>query len=363
MNVSKYLTRRFAASDTNNVIRLLKLTFGFQLSREWWDWKYTSNPAGCQGEEGDIWIAESMDEVVGHVAVIPQRMKRGSDTVTVAQMVDAATHPRYRGLGISNVLMRNLCSDVKNRYGLIFGFPNETFHRHCRPCKKDTFRAVEFYKFLNLDSSLNSYFTNEFYIGAAKVALHILHTAENLSSRLRLKKTGGDPVDIQRAERFPEEIDHFWERIRSDYATVLERNALFLNWRFSKHLGNYQIHLARSVGDERIIGYMVVRKTETERIKNVLNIVDIHALPGEDRCVLSLIEKAESIGQGMDLVRCRLPGWHKHVEMLQKRGFVSFMHILRWMNIYQPQIAYWAAKENKPRTQEWFYSFADADDA
>jgi GNAT superfamily N-acetyltransferase len=184
MHEKDFRVRRFAMSDADEVIRLLKLSFGFHLSREWWDWKYTSNPAGFWGEQGDIWIAESTHEVVGHLAVMPQRMKIGPETVTVAQAVDGATHPRYRGLGISKTLVEKVWAEAKNRYGLIFGFPNEGMYRSFLRAEWKHSRVVEFYRLLNLDSTLQSYLANDLLVGAGKIGLRALRTVKGLRANL-----------------------------------------------------------------------------------------------------------------------------------------------------------------------------------
>ena len=349
-------------SDVDPVIELLKLSFGFHLSRDWWDWKYRLNPAGYWGEQGDSWVAESEGHVVGHLAVIPQKMKVGPETVTMAQLVDGATHPRYQGLGVFKALIRKLFSDVKGRYRFVFGFPNEKIFRNFQGPGWASSQVVEFYRFLNHESSLGSYFTNDLMTWAGKEGLKALQSVEKLSSRLGSRKREGCPVEIQRVERFPEEMDDFWKTVRPEFETVLERSAAFLNWRFSRHFGRYRIYLARSVEDGTVTGYMVLRKTETEKIKNVLNIVDILALPEHDGCVLRLLEHAIAEGQGLDIVRCRIPKWHSYVERLRQLGFVSFGSFLGWVKIYQPRLVFNAGTGDRSILQKRFYSLADTDD-
>jgi len=94
MNKKSYSTRRFVASDVNGILGLFACVYKRQFSHEWWNWKYRLNPAGFLGEKGDIWIAENArGEIIGHWAVLPQKVKLGPTTIRAALAVDAATHP------------------------------------------------------------------------------------------------------------------------------------------------------------------------------------------------------------------------------------------------------------------------------
>lgn len=352
-------------SDVSSVVKLFELVFEGRFSPEWWNWKYKLNPAGFWGEKGDIWIAENMNEVVGHFAVIPEKIKLGSETVTAAQVVDAATHPEYQGLGIFKTLVKKVCSEAENRYGFLFGFPNEIKNRGFRRLGWKRFRIVEFLRFLNFDRPLRSFFTNNLLVWSGKMALRVLQGARYLSPSLFLKKYRGGAVEIQEVERFPDEIDHFWKLARLRYETIIERTATFLNWRFSRHFGNYQTYIARSVEKGNIVGYMVLKKTEIPGIQNILDIVDLHALPDENKCVLDLIGVAATIAknEGLDLIHCRVPQWHEYAEIMCKLGFISMSRTLEWLKLYQPRLVFYQLAEGGrvPRMQAWFYTLADTD--
>lgn len=368
MNRKSFAIRRFTRSDVEDVIQLLKLVFGSNFSVEWWNWKYKSNPAGFWGETGDIWIAESMNQVVGHFAVIPEKIKLGSETVTAAQIVDAATHPEYRGLGIFKTLVKRVCLETQNRYSFLFGFPNETIYKSYLKLGWRSFGVVEFLKFLNYDRPLRSFFTNHFFAWSGKMALRALRAARYVSPNLLLRKHAGDPVEIKKVEQFPNEMDDFWKLVRSEYETILERTTTFLNWRFSRCFGSYQKYVAQSVENGSIVGYLVLKKTEMRNVQNVLAITDLHALPGENRCISSLIELAIRNGKsnGLDLIHCRIPPWHGYAKILYTLGFISVGRTLQRLKIYKPTyLVFYNFREKKtvPKQQGWFYTLNDTDDA
>lgn len=359
--------RRFAMSDVSNVVQLLRTAFKVDFSEEWWSWKYKSNPAGFCGPEGDVWVAESGNKVVGYWAVIPEKLKLGSETVTVAQACDASTHPDYRRRGIYGTLVRKILSDIQNRYEFLFTFARENAYKALVKYGCTGFRIPgEFVKFINYDRPLRSFFTNNLAVWSGKVALKSYQTGKRLFSFLHRKKSTIDSVEIQRISQFPDEIDDFWKLVRSDYEVCLERTAAFLNWRFSKPFGEYQIYLARSVQNKKIVGYLVVKKTTLLNIQNVLDIVDLQVLPDEDKCVLNLIDTAINIAKNeeLDLIHCRVPLWHRYSTLLSKRGFLCMDRLFSWLKIYQPRIVFYPFKkeESIPKIfRQWFYTYADTD--
>lgn len=362
--------RRFVMSDVSSVVRLLELVFMHPFSPEWWNWKYRLNPAGFWGEQGDIWVAESNGDIVSYYAVIPERIKFGSETITVAQSVDTATHPNFRGKRLFPTLANKVYSECRNRYRFIYGFPSEmALKGFLRLGWKDS-RIVEFVKFLNYDRPLRSFSSNAFVIWSGKVSLKTLRTLKYFSPSALLKKYAGSPIEIQKVHQFSDEINEFWKMLRPENELVLERTSDFLNWRFSKYFGNYQIYTGRSTRDGSIVGYLVLRKTEIEvgygsKIQNVLDIVDLHALPGEENLVLNFVDMAIRIArnEGLDLVHCRVPPWHRYATILFKRGFISLNRLFRWLKIYQPRVIFYQfSKEGTiPKIQQWFYTLADTD--
>jgi GNAT superfamily N-acetyltransferase len=370
MNKKSFLIRRFVISDVSSVVRLFELVFRHPFPPEWWNWKYKLNPAGFWGEQGDIWVAESEGEIVGYYAVIPEKIKFGSETITVAQSVDTATHPDFRGMGLFPTLAQKVYLECQNRYRFIYGFPSEmAFKGFLRLGWKD-FRIVEFVKFLNYDRPLRNFSNNAIIIWSGKASLKTLRILKYLSPSVLLRKHVGSAVEIQKVDQFPDEIDDFWKMGRAENEIVLERTTAFLNWRFSKYFGNYQIYIGRSARDDSIVGYLVLRKTEIEvgyrsRIQNVLDIVDFYALPGEEKLVLNFVDMAIRIAknEGLDLIHCRIPPWHRYARILSKRGFISLDRLFRWLKTYQPRVIFYSfSKEGIiPKIQQWFYTLADTD--
>lgn len=363
MSKKSFSVRRFETSDVGGIIKLFKLVFENPFSTEWWSSKYRLNPAGFYGEKGDVWIAQASNgEIIGHWAVIPEKMKLKSKTVVVAQAVDAATHPSYRGQGIFKKLVKNVCSDAKKRYDFVFGFPNELYKGYEKLGWK-SFPMTEFLNFISYQP-LNGYFKSKITMQFAKMALKILQTRNHLSISVHSKKLSGARIEVEETPTFPDEIEEFWRLTRSNYEIIVERDSSFLNWRFSKHFGDYKKLIARSADTGEIMGYVVVKRTNIRGIKGVLEIVDLQALPYEDACIVELVESAINLARenGLDIIHTRVPKGHIYAKILHMLGFVSIGKILEYAGLYQPRLIIYPLTENMTLdVKRWFCTLADTD--
>jgi GNAT superfamily N-acetyltransferase len=364
MEQKKFSTRKFEISDVDGIVELFNKVFQGNFSREWWERKYLQNPAGFHGEKGDVWIAETSDgKVVGHWAVIPERLKLGSKTVEVAQAVDAATHPDYQGQGIFKSLVKNVCSDAKERYGLVFGYPNEIYKGYEKLGWR-SYRITEFLNFVNYDRALGNYFKNRVFSGLAKTALKALRAWNFLGISLHSDKITGDKAEIEEVSEFSGEMENFWNLSRSQYEIALERDYHFLLWRFSEQLGSYRRFIAHSSSNGKILGYAVFKKTSIRAIPEVLDVVDLHSLPDQDKTIVDLIKSAVEIGkkEEFNVIHCRVPSWHKYGIFLRKLMFVQVGNALELAGLYQPRlITYPPTQEEMIDIKGWFYTLADTD--
>jgi|GEM_PF-4943800 len=366
MSERNFSVRRFETSDVGDVVKLLKLVFERPFSTEWWNWKYRLNPAGFWGDKGDIWVAESANgEIIGHWAVMPEKIKFSSKTITVAQGVDAATHPSYRRLGINRTLTGKVFSDVQSRYSLFFGFPRDILYKYRSKHGWKCLPLPEFLNFLNCDRPLKSLFKNSFLVWSGKIALRTYQSGKKFLSGTFARRSTMSDVEIKKIDEFPDEIDDFWENVRSQYGMCIERTTAFLNWRFSRHFGDYHLFLARSVRNKNIVGYMVLKRTMILSIQNVLDIVDLQTLHSADECALNLIDLAITFARNerLDLVHCRVPMWHRYAKLLSKRGFVSVNSLLGLLRLSQPHVTFYSFGNEGivPRFEKWFYTLADTD--
>ena len=322
------LIRKFKPSDIDGIINLLSIVFDRKFTKEWWKWKYELNPNGFFGEDGDIWVAEADNEIVGHYAIIPETIKFYSKVITAAQSVDTAIHPNYRRRGIFTILANNVYADAKNRYDFIYGFPSEMAYQGFIKFGWKDYKIESFIKVLNYDNALSIKFKNKIVKWVFGLGIKILIKIMQTYKRLYKKDKIGHISEIKEINNFPIEINSFYNKISKDYEFILERTYKYLNWRFSKKFGNYQIFIASSIQNKEITGYIVLHKRE-----NILNIVDLVTLQDEDNTMINLINRAIKIGndEGVDLIECLYPRGNEKSGLLIKLGFFSPNEILRFL--------------------------------
>ena len=364
MAEKNFTIRRFTLSDIDEVVKLLSTVFKTRCTSEWWNWKYKCNPAGFSGRQGDIWIAESVDGIIGYYAVIPEKMKFGSKTITVAQSVDTATHPDYRRLGIFSKLSRKVYSEARNRYQFLYGFANEMAYRGFLRLGWKDIQINSLFKFLNYDRPLRKFSNRDFIVWLGKMSLKSISVIKSFMPKVCIRKYKGTEVEVDKMDQFPDEINDFWKSVRLEYNMVIERQINFLNWRFSKHFGNYHLYVARST-QGKMVGYIVLRKKEIRGI-NSLSVVDFNALPDEDRCVLSLINTAINFGKEEqdDLIHCWFPQWHKYAKIFSTLGFISLSWIPKEVRYLGDRAIFYTFGQKGiifKAKRRWFYTLADTD--
>jgi len=365
MNEKTYSIRRFKMSDINKVVDLLNIVFEPEIpfTSEWWNWKYILNPAGFSGENGDIWVAENGDKLVGYYAVIPEKFIFNNRTITVAQSVDTAVHPEYRRMGMFSALAEKVYSEVKNRYYFIFGFPSGMAYLGFLKLGWKDFEIDEYIKFINYEDSLNRITNNNLLSLFSKYALKTWSTLVSLKHLFY--NIRGMNVEIQKVNKFHDEINYLWKKVKSKNIMILERDIDFLNWRFSKIFGDYHIYIGRSTKDKSIVGYAVFKKTHIPPLYKIYDIVDLCASPGEDKFISDILKLAidETKKLGLNAIHCRVPNWHKYANILSKFGFIKTNRFLKMLKLYQPRAIFldFGEKRTIPGKLEWFYTLADTD--
>jgi hypothetical protein len=364
---NEYSTRKFSHSDVEGVVQLMNLVFKPQIpfTKEWWSWKYESNPA-CFGCDTGIWVAEDEGMIVGHYAVIPYRIQIGNKIIIAAQSVDTAVHLEYRRLGMFSELAKKTYTDVSNRFQFLFGFPSEMAFKGFVGLGWKDYRINELVKFVNYDRSLRSFLSNRLKISGAKAILKTLQATKRVRWSNFIRNLEGEDINMNRINGFDETADGLWETIQHENEVILERTASFLNWRFSKKFGDYQIWAGLSKKDGKMVGYIVLRRTSIRSYsENVLDIVDLIALPKQDKFIINATNLAQQISkqQGFDVIHVRVPVWHRYAKILYSQGFINIGSVLNSAGSYHPRFILYDfnGAHSAPDVQKFFYSLADTD--
>jgi hypothetical protein len=118
--MENYNVRSYQKDDEKEIIELLKTVFPDWANRknveDYWSWKYLSPPLGSQ-----ITLVTHEGKIVSVSHQILLEMKIG-DTIYQSQYGDdAATHPKYQGKGVYN-LMREMKDEFQKKKDVKLGY-------------------------------------------------------------------------------------------------------------------------------------------------------------------------------------------------------------------------------------------------
>ena len=355
--------RRLRLEDADQVVELLNEVFHLSLTRDWWKWKYELNPAGFFGEEGDSWVAESSNKIVGHYSVIPVKMKKGNDTILVAQSVDTATHPDFRGLGIFPRLASKVYEETKGRYAFLYGFPSEQAYDGFLRLGWNEFRLNALVKPLSFDRLSERFTRNDTFATILRGGLKLFLKAKSGYSHVNLHLKGS-ATEVQTINQESGLSFGALPLFSSDNVITVERSPSFLNWRLSRQFGDYKLLLARTPKKD-VVGYSVFRTVDIGGMK-AISIIDMQAAKNESLSLWKMLETVISIShqESVDIIHSWFPPWSLQSRLMSAAGFFSLRRIPKSMGylgdraiIYRfGRDDYW----NETRSS-WFYSLLDGD--
>ncbi len=118
--------RPYKQGDEQEILKLFHLSFGKQMTNEYWNWRFANNPFSDAMQIHLMW---DNDLLVGHYAVSPTQFFVSGEQVMGALSMTTMTHPEYGGKGIFTALANSLYEQLKNSgYKFVWGFPNINSH-------------------------------------------------------------------------------------------------------------------------------------------------------------------------------------------------------------------------------------------
>ena len=221
---------------------------------EYYEWKICGNPIW----EGELWVAEDNDRIVGTKSVVPKRMRILGKILVGGEIGDSYTLPEYRGRGIFTVLSSaSREKAIQKGIGLIYNTPNNNSrplyekklnHARILSCKLRSMTRP-----LNINRTLKMKFNNSAFANALTPSLEI---ASKIALKLAAIEAKKNNIFVSEVSLFPDDIEDLWTRVSSNYDIILVRDKKYLQWRFMIAPGSYLVLIARS-RNGRLLGYIV----------------------------------------------------------------------------------------------------------
>lgn len=271
----QHTIREYREGDEEGIFELWRSVHpDNQVSRsEWmkyWTWLYRQNPAG----EALIQVAEDNGKIICHHAIIPVRLKIGSEQVLGSWGVDAMTHPQYRRRGIWEEVIKEIWARAAAKgIDITPGFPN----RYSLPGLTG---KLQWFKIstttialrpVNWKKTISVKVRNRFILGVLSFCASIVSGISGISKR---RIAGVEGISIKTVTSFDERFSGLWDSVSQQYPIMTVRTPDYLNWRYSRPDAGYRITAA--VEGEEIKGYVVLRNQKLNGIA-VSYIVDLIA--------------------------------------------------------------------------------------
>lgn len=121
---SHYSIRPVTPQDYGALASMMEAAFGIQVGEQFFQWKYSDNPAGPV--RGFLAIAPD-GSPAAYYGAIPQRYSVFGEEHTIFQSGDTMTHPAHRRKGLFEKLARHCYEDLRQKGELfVFGFGGDT---------------------------------------------------------------------------------------------------------------------------------------------------------------------------------------------------------------------------------------------
>ena len=233
--------RPYKPGDESHILRLFQQSFGRNLGKKLWIWRFMDNPAGLGVIElcwdGDILVAQYA------VTAVASRID-GQDCLTGLSGT-TMTHSKYRGMGLFPILARKTYARMAEM-GMVmaWGFPNAMSHRG-------------FVKDLD--------WTNIYEIP-------VFHL--NLMNSQYLSLPTSDDA-LAEVTDFDERFDLLWETVKDDHSLLTKRDQRYLQWRYVQNpSGQYRI--LTYLVQRTLLGYAVFKQYRDEiQIVDILTVKDV----------------------------------------------------------------------------------------
>lgn len=287
-----------------------------------WLWEFVNNPF-WDGDDLPIWLAEADGQIVGQTCVMMVPLKWADRSCLAAWAVDTIVLPDFRRQGIAwrlqatqtednDILMGLMMSATTRRFKVDLGF------EEANPVS-ELYRTIHFSPGQARKIVDNKLGASHVLSRACKMrsAAAALATSLSLYTRLRdllRPRAGMRTITMERVERFSDEIDRFWARLAPHFPVIVQRDAAYLNWKFTEqpHM-NYHKFLARQ--GQTVCGYVITR-TGTPPEAKVGIIADLFAAPDDDivirRLLLHAIEHLRREGVNGIVAASSVPEYVAH---------------------------------------------------
>jgi hypothetical protein len=182
---------------------------------------------------------------------------------------------------------------------------------------------------LHLKMSDNPAFTQK--IG--HITLEVMNKINNLFAS-KISKANKD-IKINKIDKFSENVDVFWNKIKNNYNFIFERYRDYLNWRYcDKRGGNFIINQAYE--GENIVGYSAIRINRLRKEYPEGFFADLMTLPNRLDAADALLREANEyfLKENVNVIHSIAVSGNINEKLLIRHGFLRYLE--KYYLLYTP---------------------------
>jgi GNAT superfamily N-acetyltransferase len=314
--------------DLDQILSLRRGIFGGieedKLDPRFWRWEFIENPGG----KALIYVIQDKGRIVGHFADIPRDFCIDGETVRGTLSLDLMVEPDYRRKGFFSRMGRVAAGRVSEQGGLFMtAFPirKETIAGLKKIGWRNVVRLPVLVYPIRFSGIVHRYLRfrplSLVAGGMARCVYFLFHG--------RNKRKAPEGISIERVSHPDEQFDRFWEKARTLYPVLGNRDRKALRWRYFEHPTRTYI-LYRAMKNGEMTGYVVLRKVDLLEMNSAV-IVDLLAM--EEDVLTALVKKGieHSRVEGADLLGMMVPESHPYCRSLKRSGFLSSLKAFQFM--------------------------------
>ncbi|MCU7904536.1 MAG: hypothetical protein KZQ76_01555 [Candidatus Thiodiazotropha sp. (ex Epidulcina cf. delphinae)] len=273
------ITKADSEYNKDDVIALCSRNLS-PLSGDRYNWKYIVNPDG----KADVWLThvDSEEVPVGALSVFPRKISVLGQDLLGGILGDYSLSEEHRTLGPALSLQKNIIESFSGlKYNFLYTIPND---KSRLVMKRAGYALIGHNLWLTKPVKTISFVQQRVSNGVlAKIISYPLDILLKIKSKQLIRYTPKG-CEFEKLTFFDKRFDFFWEKTKSQFPVIENRESEYMNWRFINNPSRQYNILALTTSDRKeILAYIVSYDREnrtyiadflfTEPGKNMSNIL------------------------------------------------------------------------------------------
>ena len=308
--------------EIGQLVELFRVSFGREMSEQFWEWKYINNPSASSSPE--VIVARDGGKIVGARPFLLTELRVKNERILAAQHCDTMVHPKFRNQGLFNRMGEYALQYLKEHdYVLSYGFPGPMSRAGFL---KQGYRVVVPTEIMFRPINYQRIFSKKLKRDRLGRVLGYFCNKVIVNKKLPVLKAD---IEVEIFDSYVQELEAI-ESLRKTTVIEYVRREKILRWRFDQHPEHKYRYITANI-EGTLCGYAVISVQEQANGLYYGMIIDYLVKNEDPECFGALIEKAmvELAKTGCDLIMIWVfsePGLKEELRL--RFGFSSTSNFL-----------------------------------